>query len=69
MVIFVPSCRFPIPHFGKLFGLMMFFGCLVQFVQVPLLQWAERSSFQSVSDEHILQYNDLSAMINDKSEV
>ena len=29
---------------------MMFCGCLAQFVQVPLLQWAEQSSFQSVSD-------------------
>ena len=42
--------RFPIQHYGKLFGLMIFLGSTAQFVQVPLLRWAEHSSFQNVSD-------------------
>ncbi len=36
------------PHYGKLFGLMIFMGSVAQFVQIPLLRWAEHSCFRDV---------------------
>ena len=41
--------RFPIPHFGKLVGFMYLIASIVQFLQIPLLMWAENGNFTQVS--------------------
>ncbi len=43
--------RFPIEHFGKLMGLMNLIAAGVQFMQFPLLMWAEDDSFSKVIPE------------------
>ena len=44
------TCRFPVAHFGRLLGIMIVAGSIVQFTQVPLLRWAEKDSFTTVNN-------------------